>query len=281
MYFLIMEWIKKYWWGLLIILIIPIVINYILLLPAITPIVGDNTVWLSFWGGYLGAIISAAVAFVILAVQYRQNQNENIASRQLQINTLKYQQELNQLHCIINISAKLISCTNPYKIIDVCNKIGRTDIDVIELFETLSLNIENCKSELEIYIKTDPKILNHKFALDIDGSVFNIKTILMDIENIVAIFDAHHGNLDTSCLANEKLLYEYLREQTLCIITQYKNSSKETLDYMDCRSITSTMVKEILEQQYNMQNNILDYIKQEQSRIDKILTGDLSQHDRV
>lgn len=270
-----MEWIKKYWWGLLIILIIPILINYILLLPAITPIVGNDTVWLSFWGSYLGAIISAAVAFVILAIQYRQNQKENIANRQLQVNTIKHQQELNQLHSLIKTSAKLISDTNPYKVIDVCNKIGRTDINVIELFETLSLNIENCKSELELYINTDPKIDNMKLALNIDGFVFDIKMALMDIKNIVVIFNNHHGNLNTTYLTDETMLCEYFLEQTRSIITQYENISKETLDYTDCRNIALTIVREILEQQYNMRNNILDYIKQEQERIDKILTENI------
>lgn len=271
-----MEWIKKYWWAIVIILALPICVNFILLIPAFSPIVGKDTDWLSFLGGYLGAIISAGVAFIILAIQYKQNQKENKSNRQLQINTIKYQQELNQLHSIINTSAKLISITNPYKVIDICKKIGRTDINLMELFENLSLNIENYKSELELYINTDPKIDNIKLALDIDSFVFDIKMVLMDINNIVAIFNAHHGNLNTICLTKEIMLSEYFLEQTRCIITQYKNISKEALDYTDCRSITLTMVKEIMTQQYNMQKNILEYIKQEQKRIDNILTENIN-----
>lgn len=267
-----MEWLKKYWWVILMMLVSPIVINFILLVPAFYPIVGRDTDWLIFWGSYLGSIISASVAFIILAIQYKQNQKENKANRQLQINTIKHQQEQNQLHSIINISAKLISITNPYKVIDICKKIGRNDVDVIELFETLSLNIENCKSELELYINTVPKLDNMKLALDIDSFVFDIKMGLMDIKNIVAIFNSHHGNLDTMCLTDETMLNQYFSKQTHCIITQYENISKETLDYTDCRSITLTIVKEIQKQQYDMQNNILGYIKQEQKRINKILT---------
>ena len=60
------DWLKKYWWAILIILILPVAINFALLVPAFSPIVGEDTDWLAFWGGYLGAIISAGVAFIIL-----------------------------------------------------------------------------------------------------------------------------------------------------------------------------------------------------------------------
>ena len=88
------DWIKKYWWTVLIILALPTVVNFILLVPAFTTIVGNNADWLSFWGGYLGAIISAGVAFVILYLQRKDNEKQNEENRTLQINVLKYQQEM-------------------------------------------------------------------------------------------------------------------------------------------------------------------------------------------
>ena len=60
---------KKYWWIALVILLMPIALNFILLTPSFTAIVGDEIAWLSFWGGYLGAIISTAAAFIILYIQ--------------------------------------------------------------------------------------------------------------------------------------------------------------------------------------------------------------------
>ena len=105
------DWIKKYWWTILVILILPGIINLVLLIPRFFPIVGDEIDWLSFWGGYIGAIISAGVAFAILHIQRKDNekQNEenrtenkkqNEENRTLQINVLKYQQKtlwLNEL----------------------------------------------------------------------------------------------------------------------------------------------------------------------------------------
>ena len=88
---------------------IPILINILILKPRLFDIVGTSTDWLSFWGGYLGAIISAGVAFTILYIQRKDNkkQNEenrdenkkqNKANRTLQINVLKHQQKTQWLN---------------------------------------------------------------------------------------------------------------------------------------------------------------------------------------
>lgn len=59
-----MEIIKKYWWCFLTALIIvPVALNFILLIPAFTPIVGDNETWLSFIGTLIGALASFAMIF--------------------------------------------------------------------------------------------------------------------------------------------------------------------------------------------------------------------------
>lgn len=67
---------KYTWWivsGIIaiVILALPFLINCLILKP--TPsqfeVVGDGQTWLMFWGSYLGAIISAVVAFAILLVQ--------------------------------------------------------------------------------------------------------------------------------------------------------------------------------------------------------------------
>lgn len=104
----IKKWMQKYRWTIIIVILvtsIPIAINFILLFPSFTSIVGDNTEWLSFWSGY----ISAAVAFVILHIQRmdskkqiennkKENKRENEENRKLQLNILKYQQEMQWLN---------------------------------------------------------------------------------------------------------------------------------------------------------------------------------------
>lgn len=56
---------KKYWViFLMIALLIPIILNFTLLIPAFTNIVGTETDWLEFWGTYLSAIASFAMVFI-------------------------------------------------------------------------------------------------------------------------------------------------------------------------------------------------------------------------
>ena len=45
-------------------LLIPIILNFTLLIPAFTNIVGTETDWLEFWGTYLSAIASFAMVFI-------------------------------------------------------------------------------------------------------------------------------------------------------------------------------------------------------------------------
>lgn len=59
-----MEIIKKYWWCfILALIVVPIALNFILLIPAFTPIVGNNQTWLSFIGTLIGALASFAMIF--------------------------------------------------------------------------------------------------------------------------------------------------------------------------------------------------------------------------
>ena len=119
-----MEWIKKHTTLLVVIiiafaLVLPICINALYLVNTDCEILHKPSEWTTFWGSYLGAIISAAVAFIILHIQrgdneqqikdaQKDNDTQNKANRNLQINTLKYQQEQIRLNNFIAVSSKLI-----------------------------------------------------------------------------------------------------------------------------------------------------------------------------
>lgn len=60
-----MDWIKKYWWVLLIgVIVAPLVINWVILQPQQFDVVGDGTHWLGFWATYISAIASFAMVFI-------------------------------------------------------------------------------------------------------------------------------------------------------------------------------------------------------------------------
>lgn len=64
---------KKYWWLFAVVTIIfPLLLNYLLLIPAFTPIVGNSDIWLSFWATFLGAIASFGMIF-FTAITLNQN----------------------------------------------------------------------------------------------------------------------------------------------------------------------------------------------------------------
>lgn len=75
----------------------PLIINTLMVQPILFPITGDSSSWLSFWGSYIGAVLSSAIALYILYKQNQQNHTENIANRNLQLSVIKYNQELDKL----------------------------------------------------------------------------------------------------------------------------------------------------------------------------------------
>ena len=89
--------IKKYYIQLLLIIATPLIINTLMVQPMLFPITGDSSSWLGFWGSYIGAVLSSAIALYILYKQNQQNHTENIANRNLQLSVIKYNQELDKL----------------------------------------------------------------------------------------------------------------------------------------------------------------------------------------
>ena len=92
-----LRYIKEYFIQLLLIIATPLIINTLMVQPILFPITGDSSSWLSFWGSYIGAVLSSAIALYILYKQNQQNHTENIANRNLQLSVIRYNQELDKL----------------------------------------------------------------------------------------------------------------------------------------------------------------------------------------
>lgn len=92
-----LRYIKEYFIQLLLIIATPLIINTLMIQPILFPITGDSSSWLSFWGSYIGAVLSSAIALYILYKQNQQNHTENIENRNLQLSVIKYNQELDKL----------------------------------------------------------------------------------------------------------------------------------------------------------------------------------------
>ena len=73
------QYLRQYWWVILIVFVIlglPILLNFMVFKPTSQLSIGTLQDWMSFWGSYLGATISALVAFVILSIQRNDHKQE-------------------------------------------------------------------------------------------------------------------------------------------------------------------------------------------------------------
>ncbi len=269
-----MKLIKKYWWIAVLVLVLPVVINFTLQIPAFTPIVGDSEVWLSFWGDYLGSIISASVAFIILAIQYKQNEKENQSNRQLQINVIKHQQAQAQLHDIINVSEKLISDTDITNITKICCYIGEPNYNVIEMLEDLSRNIDTHQKILELYINAYSDSSEERTIPDIEYLVASVNVALNDITNIIHVFNVNNGNMSISTLKDR--LVNIVSDDMKTILSEYGEPTNHKLNYKHCLHIISLRISPMIKLQIKIYSNIRKYIYKEKIRIDKILTDNFN-----
>ena len=269
-----MGWIKKYWWIGLLFLVLPVVINFVLLIPAFTPIVGDNTIWLGFWGSYLGAIISASVAFIILAIQHKQNREENKRNRelqieenqrnrQLQINVIKHQQEQARLNRITEIAAKLITDTDVSKLYSICRHLGDSSYNSIDQLNEFSSSIRNHCDELRLYVGVD------SFFLRLKSLMFPYENVLVDIMGIIRLFSSNNWYVKIPTL-NE--FVEGTSREMKFIITEYIASKDSYLNYNDCYEIICSEIYFMDKKQSDINKHIQDYISAEKERIDNILT---------
>ena len=111
-------YIKKYAIQLLLIIVTPLIINILMVQPILFPITGDSSSWLDFWGSYIGAVLSSAIAVYILYKQNQQNHIENIANRKIQLSVIKYNQELDKLR---DLRTALVAFRASFDYIEITN----------------------------------------------------------------------------------------------------------------------------------------------------------------
>lgn len=119
---------KAYWWAILMVLIAPVLLNFIILIPAFSPVVGGSLDWLSFHGSYIGSVIASLITLYVLYKQLQQNertrqenQTVNEKNRQLQLNILKYEQEKQWLQEMRSACINNINSYNVNDIREICN----------------------------------------------------------------------------------------------------------------------------------------------------------------
>lgn len=175
---------KKYWWILFLIILTPCVINYFMIKPRICEITGNDTSWLSFWGGYIGSIISSSIAVFILCKQLQQNHNENKDNRKLQLAIVKHEQEKARLSQLKKALTDFILSCNDNEIDKVVGNMMSNNYTLNDYNSLRNLwdDIDEKRLIIELNIKKIPKtIFLDNYILASNASynsyVFKIKNL--------------------------------------------------------------------------------------------------------
>ncbi len=264
--------------AVVVIYVIPRIINYLILKPACFEVVGDGTHWLSFWGGYLGAIISAGVAFIILGIQYQQNKKENNDNRTLQKNVLKHQVRTQRLN---TIEARLIDYFQSFNYVEIDNLayqiLNKEDRNpIMARLKELWKEKESATLKLEMIFvsSTDEAESTYLRAFKDYDEQYN-----MLVEDLMWFCDIGYHSGDDAMLnklviksindyksrhliENKYRIWNYIEKYNYKIVSERKNIIKERLevlnDFADC------LLWEVIK----------SLIQYEQQEIDKILKTD-------
>lgn len=177
------------------IIVLPIIINYVLMLPAPFnfPIIGSNVDWLSFWGTYIGGIIGASVSFLILYLTLLHNKNEAKIDRKHN-ELLQLKKDLSERLSDVNFMPLHIDASNE---VNVKSEISRLNM----LYETYG---QKCSTAQFIYNNDENELAKQfyeaysRFTLHFGLLINNLKNILIsekDKEKLKYLIEEYNNKL--------------------------------------------------------------------------------------
>ena len=291
--------IKKYWWIALVILLLPIALNFALLMPSFTAIVGDEIAWLSFWGGYLGAIISTAAAFIILYIQREdneaeneknrtdnkaqnelnriENENSNRANRQLQLNIMKYHQQSHWLDNFRNASLKYSQALNNNNIVLISNMMWEHPQDAFNILKQLFDDLDTYHAKFAFTRKQNEE--SATLAQYIREKAELYRCSLNDLQWIVLYFKAQAPQFRYKSNFIQYLQsYTDKRANTEHILQLAKMQTEQVIsgnNHKYFNDIFHTINTSVDGFAYDVQSKLYEYIKQEQEVINNLLTENI------
>lgn len=278
----IKKWMQKYRWTIIIVILvtsIPIAINFILLFPSFTSIMGDNTEWLSFWSGY----ISAAVAFVILHIQRmdskkqiennkKENKRENEENRKLQLNILKYQQEMQWLNMFRQASIEYVSAYTYNDLVHSINVMRENPKDAFKILGHLLERLAKCDTNLA-YVGMRGK--NMEKLYNTCASFFILyNDVIDDVQHImVYIINSKNPTFEAFCIDSTDMQITEDMKHIISFVAAQKDLDME----QRFNDVAMSRIKCIEERAAEIRDVFATYIATEQKRIDEILTKNLKQ----
>lgn len=286
-----MDWIKKHTTLLVVIIIVfalvlPIGINALYFIDTDYEILHKPSEWTTFWGSYLGAIISAAVAFIILHIQRMDNEKQiedvqidneiqNIANRNLQVNALKYQQEQARLNNFIAVSSRLIASINPMDVKTLCKQLRQDNASQIEHNLLAYLNgITSIQQEFCLHL-SDKDGRQKRLGNDSNKIIARYTDALCDIQNLLTLISVSGMPMTHDILKayaqnpENKRMSANLKAAIINYTPVQIENAK--LEWM-WEGIALSLLDLVQDESTNLYNIIDDYVSEERIRIDNILT---------
>lgn len=257
---------KKYWWLLILIVVAPIIINYALLIPAFGPIVGDNVHWLSFGGSYLAALVS----FIILFVQREDNHKENKQNRQLQVDVLKYQQEMQWLNDKKDILIDFALALSKDDLIGLSNKIGEGK-DIMQDVKTLMRNLVKNDSRVGFMNVPEKTEAYKQFNDERHRAFYAHRDAILDLQEINILFmrtPLIQRHMVLQARLQQGLIHKGLQD----VIATYPNEA--AFIQANPFDVSIGLISGIPDLLEITRKAALDYVRAEEERIAKILSED-------
>lgn len=279
---------------MLLIIVTPLIINTLMVLPMLFPITGDSSSWLNFWGSYIGALLSSAIALYILYKQNQQNHIENIENRNLQLSVIKYNQELDKLRDLRTALVDFQASFDYIEITNIASKFidGHFGEEERMRLKHLTLDIDEKGFKATLLLDLMPKSNSvNKFNLIYNKIYNSYGLILEEFTSFLDLMqDLPQNKAEKKDYIEEHLKYWeiYDKQQKEMVINKIpgftpKKSISEIIkshgNYENIEEKASDIIKERLLEtigdsslKENLKESIQDILSEEQNRIYAILS---------
>ena len=205
----------------------------------------------------------------------KDNETQNKANRKLQINTHKYQQEQIRLNNFIAVSSKLIASINPIDVKTLCKQLRQDNVPQIEHDLLTYLNsITSIQQEFCLHL-SDKDGRQKRLGNDSNKIIARYTDKICDIQNLLTVI-----SISEIPMTHEILMTLAQSPKNKRMSNDLKNAiinyqpiqiENERLEWM-WEAIALSLLDLVQDESAKLYNIIDDYVSEERTRIDKILT---------
>jgi len=262
-----MNFIKKYWWAIPVMIIIPIFVNGLLSISTSIKVYENG--WLGFWGSYLGALFP----FVILYLTLRDNRRENEKERNVQTAIIEYQVSKDYQNTLKKDLADYINALNLMEMeLIAIQAIEDTNITLNKLYMILTKS-DNAFQRLNLTLSDydDNTEMDFKDFLSNFNTAF--KRLISDIAWLMDNYNNEDGIKEIESyrdfeMKGDKGTYEFLRiwkviEDRGYQLTEVNKIIQELLDRIEYRAVSMKSQAFIKYEKEKMKKSLDDVLIQQ------------------